>query len=283
MAEVTNDISRVEVELEGARSVVLGGLFLENRPATLVRALLRSGNTDLFLSSSPAASWDADVLVAAGRVSTLRIPHVSLGRLGLAPGLRSQHANGALSIEYTDEAMQIGSLVAAANRTEFQVLSRLGENDLTRNSDVLRQRGSLRGVEPLHSDVALIHAQYSDENGNLVQLGSRYADTLLARTASTVIAQVDKIIPGPLARHIGISVPGYLIDIVVEAPFAAHPCGSYGSYLADWQHLSEYKSMITAGKTADYLKWTCAQSPDEYYRSVVGADHGSDLSAKAVL
>ena len=46
----------VERRLRGVRSVALGGMLLENRPSTLVRALLRAGATGLFLCSAPAAS-----------------------------------------------------------------------------------------------------------------------------------------------------------------------------------------------------------------------------------
>ena len=46
----------VERRLRDVRSVALGGFLLENRPSTLVRALLRSGAAGLFLCSAPAAS-----------------------------------------------------------------------------------------------------------------------------------------------------------------------------------------------------------------------------------
>src|ERR1700756_4805471 len=68
-------LADAERRLRDVRSVALGGMLLENRPSTLVRALLRAGTADLFLCSAPAASSDADVLLGAGRV----------GRGGLGP------------------------------------------------------------------------------------------------------------------------------------------------------------------------------------------------------
>src|ERR1700724_3274177 len=59
----------IERRLRDVRSVALGGMLLENRPSTLVRALLRSGADGLFLCSAPAASWGAGVLLGAGRVA----------------------------------------------------------------------------------------------------------------------------------------------------------------------------------------------------------------------
>src|ERR1700730_1075964 len=84
----------VERRLRDVRSVALGGMLLENRPSTLVRALLRAGATRLFLCSAPAASWDADVLLGAGRVATVRIPHISLAGLGAAAATRRAAATG---------------------------------------------------------------------------------------------------------------------------------------------------------------------------------------------
>jgi glutaconate CoA-transferase subunit A len=36
-----------------------------------------------------------------------------------------------------------------------------------------------------------------------------------------------------VAARLGVSIPGYLVDEVVEAPFGAHPLGSVGGYVAD--------------------------------------------------
>ena len=60
-------MDEAERRLHDVGSVALGGMLLENRPSALVRALLRSGAAGLFLCSAPAASWDADILLGAGR------------------------------------------------------------------------------------------------------------------------------------------------------------------------------------------------------------------------
>src|ERR1700746_1237149 len=87
-------LTDVERRLREVRSVALGGMLLENRASTLVRALLRSGASGLFLCSAPAASWDADVLLGAGRVATVRIPHISFASLGMAPAARRAGGTG---------------------------------------------------------------------------------------------------------------------------------------------------------------------------------------------
>src|SRR6266446_10036372 len=247
----------VERRLQEVHSVALGGFLLENRPSTLVRALLRSGVTGLFLCSAPAASWDADVLLGAGRVATARIPHISLASLGLAPAARRAAAAGTVVFEDCDEALLLGGYLAASNNVPIQVLHNLGTNDLVDGNPLLIRSGGLLGVGPLRVDVALLHAPLGDAEGNLVNFGSRWADLLLARCARHVIAQVDHVVPTAVAARLGVSIPGYLVDAVVEAPFGAHPLGSVGSYVADLDHLAAYQATVNADGLAGYLARYC--------------------------
>jgi glutaconate CoA-transferase subunit A len=257
-------LDEVERRLAGVRRVALGGMLLENRPSTLVRALIRSGARELFISSAPAASWDVDVLIGTGQVATVRVPHISLAGLGLAPATRQAAAAGTVEFEDCDEAMLLGGYLAAANRASLQILDHLGTNDLVDGNPLVVRCGEMTGVEPLHVDVALLHAPLADEQGNLVHFGSRWADLLLARAAEQVIAQVDRVISTADAARLGVSVPGYLVDAVVEAPYAAHPLGSAGHYVADLEHLASYKTTVMAGGIGGYLDSYCRVDHSAY-------------------
>ena len=252
------NLTEAERRLRDVRSVALGGMLMENRPSTLVRALLRSGTAGLFLCSAPAASWDADVLLGAGRVAAVRIPHISLAGLGLAPATRRAAAAGTVVFEDCDEAILLGGYLAASGNVPIQVLHNLGTNDLVDDNPLLIRAGDLVGVGPLRVDVALLHAPLGDEQGNLVHFGSRWADVLIARSARHVIAQVDQVVPTAVAARLGVSVPGYLVDEVVETPFGAHPLGSVGAYVADLDHLASYQATVNAGRLDEYLEDYCA-------------------------
>lgn len=253
-----------EHRLRDAGSVALGGMLLENRPSTLVRALIRSGARGLFLCSAPAASWDADVLIGAGRVSTVRIPHISLAGLGLAPAARRAGEDGSVAFEDCDEALLLGGYLAAGHNAAMQVLDNLGTNDLVDGNPLVTRAGGLTGVAPLRVDVALLHAPLGDAKGNLVHFGSRWADVLMARAARYVIAQVDRVIATAEAARLGVSVPGHLVDDVVETPFGAHPLGSVGSYTADLEHLADYQAQVRAGGFADYAARYLDIGHDDY-------------------
>jgi glutaconate CoA-transferase subunit A len=257
----------VERRLANARRIALGGMLLENRPSALVRALLRSGASDLFLTSSPAASWDADVLIGAGRVGTVRIPHVSLGGVGGAPATRRAWAAGTVTFEECDEALLLGGYLAANHGVPVQILSNLGANDLVDGNPLLVAAGPHLGVGPLRVDVALLHAPIGDRSGNLVHFGSRWADLLIARSADHVIAQVDCLVPESETARLGVAVPGYLVDEVVEAPFGAHPLGSVGHYVADLAHLRDYRERVIAGGVESYVA-EFGVGPDAYQQLI---------------
>jgi glutaconate CoA-transferase subunit A len=244
--------------------VALGGMLLENRPSTLVRALLRTGTAGLFLTSAPAASWDADVLIGAGRVATVRIPHISLASIGLAPATRAAGQAGTVVFEECDESLLIGGYLAASHRAPLQVLHDIGANDMIDGNPLVLRSGGLTGVGPLEVDVALLHAPVGDASGNLVHFGSRWADLLIARAARYVIAQVDRVAPAEETARLGVSIPGYLVDDIVAAPFGAHPLGSVGGYVADLEHLSSYRDQVAAGHLAGYLAEWCEVGHDGY-------------------
>jgi glutaconate CoA-transferase subunit A len=260
--------------------IALGGMLLEGRPNTLVRALFRSGASDLFLTSAPAASWDADLLIGSGRVARQRIPHISLACVGLAPAIRQLPEGSGPVVEPCDEALLLGGFIAANHVVPVQILDNMGTNDLVDDNELSIEVGGYRGVAPLTVDIALLHAAVGDERGNLVHFGSRWADVLIARSAGRVIAQVDRLVPNA-AEHGRITVPGYLVDEIVEAPFGAHPVGSVGAYVADLDHLRDYSSEVSGGGLSAYIE-RYVEVSHEIYLERVGEDRLASLAKEAV-
>lgn len=235
--------------------LALGGLLLENRPCELVRALIRrrAENLDLTLLSSPAAGWDFDVLIAAGLAKAVIVGHVSLGPVGLAPAF-SGHDHPDLDVVWCDEALLIGALMAAAERTPVRALSSVGPNDVTDGCSLIRGVNSdgMTEVRAIAPDVAFLHAPIADSFGNLYYRGSQFADIIIARAAKLVIVEVDRIVDeAPV--DVRCAVPAHLIDFVVEAAEGAWPGGVVGGYLADFAHLSLYQSMVRERRLGEYL------------------------------
>jgi glutaconate CoA-transferase subunit A len=103
-------------------------------------------------------------------------------------------------------------------------------------------QGEVVVIPPIRPEVALIHVQEADEEGNLRVHGSPYEDLLLAKASKRVIATAEHIVPHErfLAQPELTALPGFLVDMVVELPRGAWPTSCAGDYSYDRDYLSAY-------------------------------------------
>ena len=94
--------------------------------------------------------------------------------------------------------------------------------------------------------------------------------------------QVDAVAPTAVLRRVGVSVPGHLVEAVVPARFGAHPAGSAGCYVADFDHLGRYARTVSSGDGAAYLAEHCAPTDPEDYIRLVGARRLRELEVEAL-
>jgi long-chain acyl-CoA synthetase len=251
-----------ELVADGA-VVSLGGWTFYNTPMALVRALVRAERRRLHLVSSPGAIGP-DLLIAAGCLTTLSTPFLTMEQFGLAPAFRRAAADGTLEIREMDGPALAAGLRAAADDLPFGLIHDTGTDLPAVNPTYYRPFedpfGSglrLFAVPALRAEVCLIHAQRADKYGNLQYFGATYFDQLLARSGGLVIATVDEIVDTDVIRaspHLT-KVPGMLVTAVVHEPRPATPCGSHGAYEADLAHLERYASMAaTAGGASEYIE-----------------------------
>jgi glutaconate CoA-transferase, subunit A len=110
----------------------------------------------------------------------------------------------------------------------------------------------LAAVPALRPDVAIVHAQQADRNGN-VQLwgitGVQKEAVLAARRSIVTVEEiVDELEPRPGA----VVIPSFVIDAVSPAPFGAHPSYAHGYYERDnafyvaWDEISRDRDSFQA-------------------------------------
>src|SRR5258706_69390 len=92
--------------------------------------------------------------------------------------------------------------------------------------------GFMLSRAPIALDVALVHAHAADDAGNLF-VEHPTTDLLVARAARFVIATCETRV----RRLASATIPGFLVDLVVEEPFGAYPLGCFGRYAPDEAHL----------------------------------------------
>lgn len=261
--------------VESGMHLAVGGIWNENTPSALVRALARSGPTNLTLSAGPASAYPVDLLIGLGLVDTLLAPNVTFEDLGLAPNHRRAIETGEISIIECDEPSLIGGYRAAAAGLPGSIVKSLQGTSLLDRSPwilpiTLPSGDEVLIVPALRPDVTFLHVQECDEYGNARCLGAVFADRLLAKCAGTVVISADEVISNREVRSdpSRTTIPGFLVDAVVEAPRGAHPCGSHGRYGRDTDGLLSYlASANTGGEWQAYVDSAVSVSHEEYLQT----------------
>jgi glycerate-2-kinase len=111
-------------------------------------------------------------------------------------------------------------------------------------------------VPALNPDVALIHVQQCDVYGNARVLGAGVAPAEMAMASRKVIISTEEIIEPDAIRQQPqrTTIPYYLVDAVVHAPFGSYPGSTPGLYGADLEHWLQFGAAQAQDKTDDYLE-----------------------------
>ncbi|WP_405832170.1 CoA transferase subunit A [Streptomyces sp. NBC_01176] len=200
MSDKTMSADEAVARLESGMTLGIGGWGSRRKPMALVRALLRTGITDLTVVSYGGP--DVGLLAAAGRIRKLVTAFTTLDSIPLEPHYRTARESGAFELAEVDEAMFMWGLHAAANRLPFMpVRAGLG-------SDVMRVNPGLRTVTSpyedgetfvampaLRLDAALVHMNRADRAGNGQYLGpDPYFDDLFCEAADTAYVSCEQLV-----------------------------------------------------------------------------------------
>ncbi len=223
--------------------VGVGGMHMTAAPMALVRELVRQRVPVRRLVTSPSASIQADLLIAAGQVTEIVSPYVGFEHLGLAPCFRRAVEKGHLRVLECDEGSLTHALYAGAGGIPFACCP--PGLDLTGipgvNPELFREvedpftgerRWAVRAIRP---DVTLLSCREAAPDGTVWFGRFPFTDRLLALAARRLVVQVERLAePGSMAgRAPGETIPGFLVNAVVVAPGGCHPTASPGEYERD--------------------------------------------------
>ncbi|MFI9201457.1 CoA transferase subunit A [Streptomyces sp. NPDC053048] len=267
--------------LSDGMTIGIGGWGSRRKPMALVRAVLRSGLTDLTVVSYGGP--DVGLLAAAGRIRKLVAAFATLDSIPLEPHFRAARQRGELELMELDEAMLMWGLTAAANRLPFlPVRAGLG-------SDVMRVNPGLRtvtspyadgeelvAVPALTLDAALVHLNRADAHGNAQYLGpDPYFDDLFCEAAREAYVSCERIVGGKEFAAAGgpqtLLVQRHCVTGVVEAPGGAHFTSCTPDYERDEAFQAAYAK--AAADPAAWREFTrrYLSGDEEDYRAAVAA------------
>ncbi len=277
--------------------IALGGFTVTRAPMTLVREIIRQNRRDLHLVMH-SQGQALDLLVGAGCASRLELAFGGVGRFApTAIRFRKAVQNGEVKVEdYSNFHMALRFLAGAlslpfmATRSGFatDVLAKWGFGPEMRGKGMIPKHKMVQITDPfsadaepvlllpaLTPDVALVHAQYVGEDGTVRIKGLTFLDLEQARAASRVIVTCEEIVPVSCLRvdPDQNSLPSFLVDAVVLAPYGAHPTACHFFYDYDPRHMNLYGQAAADDQTfARYLQEWVHELPDqESYLAKVGA------------
>jgi glutaconate CoA-transferase subunit A len=247
-------LEALAAEVEDGAMVATGGFLLDRPPMALTRALARSGKRRLRVLSV-GSPLPADLLASAGAAEHLDCTHGALG-LGFEqrplPSLARARTQGRPICRIQDPGRTVQRLRAAAMGVPFLPAPEAAGTGPTRDEAPRRIRDPWTGHEvpverALAPDVALLHVEEADEDGNL-GLDASSLDLLLALAARRVLVTAERRVQ----RLSRIGLPALAVSGLALARGGARPGGCGRGSPPEPAELDDYWALSEAGRAQDY-------------------------------
>ena len=227
-------------------------------PMALVRELIRRKSRNLRLLGVPVLGMCADLLIGAGCVAEVESSAVSLGEAGLAPRFTEAVEKGEIRMRDATCPAVHTALQASEKGVPFMPLRGVLGSDLVKlradwqvaQNPFTKKEDPILFVPAIAPDVALFHARWADEAGN-VWVGRRRELATIAHAAKRAFVTYEELKPGDMLED-ELLAPGAIsatyITGTAPAKRGAWPLGIAGVYDIDDAHLAQYAK---AARTRD--------------------------------
>jgi glutaconate CoA-transferase subunit A len=240
--------------------------------------IIRQGRKDLILArATPDLIYDQ--MVAAGCARKVIFSYMGNPGVGSLRLLRAAIEAGQVEWEEYSHFAMITRLQAGASGLPFLPMLPTGAVDLEHaNPNYRRVVDPYSGrevvvVPPLHPDVAIVHVQRADAQGNAQIWGILGEQKEVAFASQRVIVTAEEIVDEAVIRSDPnrTLIPALVVDAVCRVPHAAHPSYTQGYYDRDnqfylaWDEISQ-----DAGRVKAYLdEWVYGvRDRDEYWQKL---------------
>jgi glutaconate CoA-transferase subunit A len=275
------DLSDLIRYVHDGDTVAVGGGLSWREPMAALRELIRQDIKGLKLIGS-AHGIDIDLLCGAGVVAVSAESYVGFEQdFGMAINYRRACEAGLVKVEDNCCYTLVQQLRAAISGLSFMpIRSVQGTDFLHLHPEFKTMICPFTGeqlvlVPALKPDVAILHAHYADQHGNLRIEGPPVADLLFAKASTKVIATVEEIISNQELAEKGVTIPYFYVTAITEVPYGAHPTSCYPRYAYDREHTAYYYQAAkhsADGFRENYLKpfvYDCKDN-DTYIEAIGG-------------
>jgi len=270
--------------------IVYAAGFTHLIPFAAGHEIIRQDKKDLTLArATPDLIYDQ--MVAAGCARKVIFSYMGNPGVGSLRIVRSAIEHGKLEWEEYSHFGMITRLQAGASGLPFLPMNQTGATDLEKaNPNIKRIPDPYGGkdvivVPALHPDVAIVHVQRADENGNAHLWGIIGEQKEAAFAAKKVILTAEEIVDESIIRSDPnrTMIPGIVVSAVCHVPYACHPSYAQGYYDRDnefylaWDKISE-----SAEATKQYLdEWVYGVKDRNEYWQKLGAETHKRLRIEA--
>lgn len=254
--------------------------------------MIRQRKKDLTLArATPDLIYDQ--MVAAGCARKVIFSYMGNPGVGSLRIVRSAIEQGKLEWEEYSHFGMITRLQAGAAGLPFLPMKQTGAIDLENaNSQIKRIPDPFGGkdvivVSALHPDVAIVHVQRSDANGNAHLWGIIGEQKEAAFAAQKVILTAEEIVDESVIRSDPnrTMIPGIVVSAVCHVPFACHPSYAQGYYDRDNEfYLAWDKISQSADATKQYLdEWIYGVKDRNEYWEKLGVETHKRLEVPQLM
>ncbi|UCG83576.1 MAG: hypothetical protein JSW38_01795 [Dehalococcoidia bacterium] len=270
--------------------VGIGGGWSCNKPMAIIREIIRQKITGLKVMSI-VGGWEMEWLMAAGAVDHLVFSFLSLEAFGLPPNFRRVAEKKLIKLTEIEGCSMVKGLQAAGSGVPFAAFAGPKGSDIIKEAPELYKTVTcpftgkeLTAVQAIAPDVAIIHAQKADEQGNVQMFGTSASDLDMAMASKSVIVTVEEIVSPEQIRADKTATVLFRpeVDLVVLAPFGASPCSSVPYYAPHLMQMMKDVRGIGSQETAgEYIRELIGQSEEEYVSNAGGEETKRKLTRLA--
>lgn len=258
MKKVVSLSAAIQENINSGDTVYAAG-FTHLIPFAAGHEIIRQGLTDLVLArATPDLIYDQ--LVAAGCARKVIFSYMGNPGVGSLRIVRGEIEAGNLEWEEYSHFSMITRLQAGAAGLPFMPMNPTAAGDLERANPQYRtvkdpySDQEVITVPALNPDVAIIHVQRADSDGNAQIWGIIGEQKEAAFAAKRVILTAEEIVSEDVIRSDPnrTLIPGFIVDAVCHVPYAAHPSYTQGYYDRDnafyleWDAVSREKDSVRA-------------------------------------
>ena len=252
--------------------------------------IIRQRRRDLTLArATPDLIYDQ--MVAAGCARKVIFSYMGNPGVGSLRIVRAELEAGRLEWEEYSHFGMISRLQAGAAGLPFMPMNQTGAVDLERANPLIKRvtdpysGREVIAVPALNPDVAIVHVQRADKDGNAHLWGILGEQKEVAFASKRVILTAEEIVDEAVIRSDPnrTLIPGFIVSAVCHVPGAAHPSYAQGYYDRDndfylkWDKISENAETVKA-----YLdEWVYGVKDRLEFWQKLGAETHARLKVKA--